>query len=102
MCFPTKFAFNTITKNMFSIKTIGYNSRYSILATGILIFLAYGIIVVIMQFIPISLLAPSREIGTAIGLIAAIIFFKEKLSAQRFLGITAIIIGLILIVIANN
>ena len=94
--------FTLASKNMFSIKTIGYNSRYSILATGILIFLAYGIIVVMMQFIPISHLAPSREIGTAIGLIATIIFFKEKLSAQRFLGITAIIIGLILIVIEKN
>ena len=94
--------FTLASKKMFSIKTIAYNSRYSILATGILIFLAYGIIVAIMQFIPISLLAPSREIGTALGIIAAVIFFKEKLSAQRIIGIIAIIIGLILIAIANN
>ena len=94
--------FTLASKKMFSIKTIAYNSRYSILATGILIFLAYGIIVAIMQFIPISLLAPSREIGTALGIIAAVIFFKEKLSAQRIIGIIAIIIGLILIATANN
>jgi len=75
------------------IFAFGRQNFFSICVTGILLYSVYGTILTMMTFVPLSYLAPTREVGIVISIIAGIFFFKEKLNFYKGLGIILILFG---------
>jgi drug/metabolite transporter (DMT)-like permease len=72
----------------------------SIVIAGLLMFLAYGLILLALQFSRVSYISPSREVGIVMGVVLGIIILKEPFGKGRVLGSCLIVLGLVLIAIA--
>lgn len=87
----------------YGIKTISSESRInyrSIVVAGLLMFVAYGLILTALQFSRVSYVFPLREIGIVIGVFLGAIVLKEPYGIGRLIGSGCILIGLVLIVLA--
>ena len=71
-----------------------------IVAVGLLVFLAYGLVLTAMQFSRVSYIAPSREIGIVIGVLLGVLVLREPFGKGRFLGSSLIVAGIVLIALA--
>ena len=80
-------------------RTWRLNQR-SIILAGLLIFLAYGLVLTAMSFSRVSYVAPAREVGIVIGVLMGIFLLKEPFGRGRILGSTFIILGLVLIALS--
>ncbi len=60
----------------------------------------YLIILFVFQIAQVSYVVAARELAVAFGALLGFIFLNEKFSAQKLLGITGIVIGMILIKMA--
>ena len=69
------------------------NAR-SILAAGLLVFLAYGLALTAFSLSQVSYIAPAREIGIVIGVLMGVFIIKESFGRGRILGSAFIILGL--------
>ena len=72
----------------------------SIILSGLLTFLAYGLILFVLQFSRVSYIAPIREVGIVIGVAFGILLLGEPFSKGRAVGSYLIISGVILISLA--
>jgi len=72
----------------------------SIILSGLLMFLAYGLILLVLQFSRVSYISPTREVGIVIGVVFGTLLLGEPFSKGRVIGSCLIISGLILISLA--
>lgn len=64
-----------------------------VLIVGILSPLSYIAILIAMQFAPVSLVAPAREVSVVLVSLAGWLFFREPHPAQRLLGAAVVLTG---------
>jgi len=72
----------------------------SIILSGLLMFLAYGLILFTFQFSRVSYIAPAREVGIVIGVVFGTLLLREPFGKGRVIGSCLIIAGLVLISLA--
>ena len=73
---------------------------WSILAAGLLVFLAYGLVLTALSISRVSYVAPAREVGIVLGVLMGVFFLKEPFGKGRVLGSSAIVLGLVLIALS--
>lgn len=72
----------------------------SIIMCGLLMFVAYGLILFALQFSRVSYIAPAREVGIVIGVLFGTLMLGEPFGKGRVLGSCLIVFGLVLISLA--
>ncbi|KPK20153.1 MAG: hypothetical protein AMJ70_08375 [Dehalococcoidia bacterium SG8_51_3] len=72
----------------------------TIVLSGLLMFLSYGLILFALQFTRVSYVAPAREVGIVIGVLYGSLLLKEPFGKGRIIGSSLIIAGLVLISLA--
>ena len=72
----------------------------SIILSGLLMFLAYGLILFVLQFSRVSYIASAREIGIVMGVVFGTLLLREPFGKGRAIGSCLIIVGLVLISLA--
>lgn len=72
----------------------------SIVAAGLLDFLAYGLILTALTFSRVSYVAPAREVGIVVAVFVGTLVLKESFGIGRLLGSGMIVAGLALIALA--
>ncbi len=72
----------------------------SIILSGLLMFLAYGLILFAFQFSRVSYITPAREVGIVIGVVFGTLLLREPFGKGRAIGSCLIIAGLVLISLA--
>jgi len=75
------------------------NAKYMVIA-GLLMFLAYSLVLTAMQFSRVSYIIPIREVGIVFGVILGTLMLKESFSKGRILGSGLIVLGVVFISIA--
>ena len=76
------------------------SNSWSILAAGLLVFLAYGLVLTALSISRVSYVAPAREVGIVLGVLMGVFFLKEPFGKGRVLGSSAIVLGLVLIALS--
>ncbi len=76
-----------------------YNAT-SIVAVGVMTFVAYGLILTAFQFSRVSYISPAREVGIVIGVLLGVLVLKEPFGRGRIIGSGMIAAGLVLIAVA--
>ena len=71
-----------------------------ILTAGLLVFLAYGLVLKAYSFSQVSYVSPAREVGIVIGVLMGVFVLKEPFGKGRILGSSAIVLGLVLITLS--
>ena len=71
-----------------------------ILAAGLLVFLAYGLVLTAFSLSQVSYVAPAREVGIVIGVLMGVFVLDEPFGRGRLLGSSAIVLGLVLIALS--
>lgn len=69
----------------------------SIIISGLLMFLAYTLILSALQFSRVSYIAPAREVGIVAGVVLGALLLKEPFGKGRIIGSCLIVAGLVLI-----
>jgi drug/metabolite transporter (DMT)-like permease len=72
----------------------------SIIVSGLLLFLAYGLVLLALQFSRVSCIAPAREVGIVIGVLFGTVLLGEPFGKGRVIGSCLIVAGLVLISVA--
>lgn len=72
----------------------------SIIISGFLMFIAYGLILFALQFSRVSYISPAREVGIVIGVLFGTLMLGEPFGKGRILGSCLIVFGLVLISLA--
>ncbi len=72
----------------------------SILAVGLLTFLAYGLVLTALQLSRVSYVTPTREVGVVLGVLLGTLILKERFSRGRLLGSVVIATGVLLVALA--
>lgn len=72
----------------------------NIILSGLLMFLAYSLILFTFQFSRVSYIASAREVGIVIGVVFGTLLLKEPFGKGRAIGSCLIIAGLVLISLA--
>jgi drug/metabolite transporter (DMT)-like permease len=67
---------------------------------GLLMFLAYGLILLTMQFTQVSYVIPAREVGIVFGVILGSVLLKEPFGGGRIIGSLLIAMGVAFITLA--
>ena len=76
------------------------SSAWTIVAAGLLTFLAYGLVLTAFSISRVSYVAPAREVGIVVGVLLGIFVLKEPFGAGRLLGSSFILLGLVFIALA--
>ena len=76
------------------------NHTWSMLGAGLLVFLAYGLVLTAFTLSQVSYAAPAREVGIVVGVLMGVFFLKERFGGGRLLGSSFIAMGLILIALS--
>ncbi|HLF05446.1 MAG TPA: SMR family transporter [Dehalococcoidia bacterium] len=76
------------------------SSVWTIVAAGLLTFLAYGLVLTAFSISRVSYVAPAREVGIVVGVLLGIFVLKEPFGAGRLLGSSFILLGLVFIALA--
>jgi len=79
----------------------GRSNARNITISGLLLFSAYGLILLALQFSQVSYVSPCREVGIVMGVALGILVLKEPFGKGRIIGSCLIVLGLILIALAN-
>ena len=72
----------------------------SIVAVGMMTFVAYGLVLTAFQFSRVSYISPAREVGIVIGVLLGVLVLKEPFGRGRIIGSGMIATGLVLIAVA--
>lgn len=75
-------------------------NNWHILAAGLLVFLAYGLVLTAFSLSQVSYVAPAREIGIVIGVLMGVFVLKEPFGQGRVLGSSLIVVGLVLLALS--
>ena len=73
---------------------------WPIMASGVLVFLAYGLVLTAFSLSRVSYVAPAREVGIVIGVLMGVFVLKERLGGGRLLGSAFIVGGLLLVALS--
>ena len=76
------------------------NNPRAMVAAGLLVFLAYGLVLTAFSLSQVSYVAPAREVGVVVGVLMGVFFLKEQFGRGRVLGSSVIVLGLALIATA--
>ncbi len=76
------------------------SNTWPILISGLLTFLAYGMVLTAFSLSRVSYVAPAREVGIAIGVLLGVVILKEPFGRGRLLGSGFIVLGLALIALS--
>ena len=71
-----------------------------ILLSGLLLFLAYGMVLTAFSLSRVSYVAPAREVGIVLGVVLGVVLLKEPFGRGRLLGSSFIVAGLALIAVS--
>ena len=69
-------------------------NAWTILAAGLLVFLAYGLVLTAFSLSRVSYVAPAREVGIVVGVLMGVFVLKEGFGRGRLLGSALILVGL--------
>ena len=69
--------------------------RKSIVAAGLLTFLAYGLVLTAFSLSRVSYIAPAREVGIVVGVLMGVVILKEPFGRARLVGSAVIVLGLV-------
>ena len=67
----------------------------SIVAAGLLTFLAYGLVLTAFSLSRVSYIAPAREVGIVVGVLMGVVILKEPFGRARLVGSAVIVLGLV-------
>ena len=67
---------------------------------GLLMFLAYGLVLLALQFTRVSYVIPAREVGIIIGVVLGSILLKEPFGKGRIIGSCLMALGITFIYIS--
>ena len=76
------------------------SNSVTIVAAGLLVFLAYGMVLTAFSLSRVSYVAPAREVGIVMGVLSGVILLKEPFGRGRVLGSGFIVAGLVLIAVS--
>ena len=82
------------------IKSEWRHHSTSIIATGVMAFMAYGLVLTAFQFSRVSYISPAREVGIVMGVLLGVLVLKEPFGRGRIIGSGMIATGLALIAVA--
>ncbi len=83
-----------------ALKTEWRRQSTSIIAVGVMAFVAYGLVLTAFQFSRVSYISPAREVGIVIGVLLGVLVLKEPFGRGRIIGSGLIALGLVLIAVA--
>lgn len=83
-----------------AVRSEGQRNLKIVPIAGLLMFLAYGLVLLAMQFTQVSYIVPAREIGIVIGVLLGTIVLGESFGRGRIIGSCLIASGVALISIA--
>jgi len=83
-----------------AVRSEGQRNLKIVPIAGLLMFLAYGLVLLAMQFTQVSYIVPAREIGIVIGVLLGTIVLGESFGRGRIIGSCLIASGVALIAIA--
>ena len=75
-------------------------NTWPILAAGLLVFLAYGLVLTAFSLSQVSYVVPAREVGIVIGVLMGVYVLKEQFGRGRVLGSSFIVLGLVSIALS--
>lgn len=75
-------------------------NAWPILASGLLVFAAYGLVLTAFSLSRVSYIAPAREVGIVVSVVMGALLLKEPFGRGRFLGSAFIVAGLALIALS--
>ena len=75
-------------------------NAWPILASGLLAFLAYGLVLTAFSLSRVSYISPAREVGIVIGVLMGVLVLKEQFGLGRLLGSAFIVLGLVFIALS--
>ena len=75
-------------------------NAWPILAAGLLVFIAYGLVLTAFALSRVSYAAPAREVGIVVGVLLGVFLLKEPFGAGRLIGSAFILLGLTLIALS--
>ena len=85
---------------MTPVRRAWQSNTWSIVATSLLVFLAYGLVLTAFSLSQVSYAAPAREVGIVFGVLLGVLVLKERFGQGRLLGSTLIVLGLIFIALS--
>ena len=88
------------TQGRAAVVQVWRSSAWTIVAAGLLTFLAYGLVLTAFSISRVSYVAPAREVGIVVGVLLGIFVLKEPFGAGRLLGSSFILLGLVFIALA--
>ena len=83
-----------------SIRQEWHKNARPILASGLLVFLAYGLVLTAFSLSQVGYVAPAREVGIVIGVLMGVFVLRERFGVGRLLGSGFIVSGLVLIALS--
>lgn len=86
---------------MGAVRLAGQRNLKIIPVAGLLMFCAYSLVLLAMQFTQVSYIIPAREIGIVFGVILGAILLKESFGRGRIIGSCLIALGVSLISVAR-
>jgi uncharacterized membrane protein len=89
-----------VTRNADDIRREWRSRAWSIVAAGVLIQLAYLLVLAALETSRVSYIAPSREVGIVIGAALGVLFLGEGLGLWRMWASLAIVGGVIVLAVA--
>ena len=87
--------------SMGAVRIEGRRNLKIIPVAGLLMFCAYGLVLLAMQFTQVSYIIPAREIGIVFGVVLGAILLKEPFGRGRIIGSCLIALGVSLISVAR-
>jgi drug/metabolite transporter (DMT)-like permease len=71
-----------------------------VVLSGLLTFVAYGLVLTALTFSRVSYVAPAREVGIVFGALLGIVVLRESFARSRLVGSSLIVAGLTMIALA--
>jgi uncharacterized membrane protein len=75
-------------------------AKMAIVVSGLLTFLAYGLVLTALTTSKVSYVAPTREVGIVIGVLLGTLVLKEPFGGGRLVGSGLILTGLVFVALA--
>ena len=75
-------------------------NAWPILAAGLLVFAAYGLVLTAFTLSRVSYISPAREVGIVVGVLMGVLILKEPFGRGRLLGSAFVVAGLAFIALS--
>lgn len=88
------------TQGRAAVAQVWRTSAWTVVAAGLLTFLAYGLVLTAFSISRVSYVAPAREAGIVVGVLMGVFILKEPFGVGRLLGSGFILLGLVVIALS--